>query len=77
MRSCEVIRITENEIVAKVLNVGNEVSIPLTTLDPFHRLVVGTTFNIDENDKVEYQYSLRRRNDIREHHLEEARNGDI
>jgi hypothetical protein len=77
LRTCIGIALGKTVLMAKVVDTGEIVEIEVGTLDPFHRLDNGVTFQIDENDGIEYQYSKARRNDIREYHREEAACGCI
>jgi len=71
--------ITDKEIILK--NNKRVHTLQKEAIDPFAKLEVGTQIEIngDEyvNNEIPYSISLRRRMDIREHHAEEARNGDI
>jgi len=72
-----VTEITEQSLRLENLQDRSEtLTFPMSSIDPFAHLNKGGTFEITNRD-LPYCISLQRRRDIREHHAEEARNGDI
>ena len=71
----EITQIRDTEIVIKDTKTNCEYVMPLDKFDIF-MIRVGTTFET-VNNSVPYGISRARRLDIREHHAEEARCGNI
>ena len=70
---------TITKITTEKVEFSNEfetISVPKRTIDLFAYLTVGKEIEL-EDGKIPYSISARRRADIRAHHAEEARNGNL
>ena len=71
---------TITKITSEVVEFSNRfetVKVPKKEIDYFACIKENDTFEIDGEFKVPYSISQERRNDINEHHAEEARCGNI